>query len=82
MNKELLDEKFYEAYHNINPCQAIRKFLDEQFKDVDNAHLKALKHYIREDLATIDPITKQEHELPGMVYGMICEAWRKFLESL
>ncbi len=71
--RELIDNLFYVAYHSsLNPSAAIRTFLRETFPAVESRHLDALMHFCRPG---------QSEELPVMIYGMICEAWRQLLNE-
>jgi hypothetical protein len=71
--RELINDLFYVAYHSsLNPSAEIRTFLRRMFPAVQSKHLDALMHFCRPG---------QPEELPGIVYGMICEAWRQFLNE-
>jgi hypothetical protein len=65
---QLLQALFEAAYQSENPAHEIRNLLRENFPMTESRHLDALKHFCE----------PREGELPGMVYGMIWEAWNQF----
>jgi hypothetical protein len=71
--KTLLNTLFFVAYHSDEPARKIRVFLRENFPTTTSRHLDALMHFCRPG---------QPAELPGMVYGMICEAWKQLLDEV
>jgi hypothetical protein len=70
--RELLNTLFEIAYHSDEPARNIRVFLYSNFPAITSKHLDALLHFCRPG---------QSAELPGMVYGMIWEAWKQLLNE-
>lgn len=71
--RELLQNLFEIAYHSDEPAHNIRTFLRANFPVTQSKHLDALHHFCRSD--------QNGPELPGMVYGMIWEAWKRLLDE-
>lgn len=69
---------FFTAYHDgKKPFRAMKNFLSKYFKDHPSKHLKALHHFL--DTAGLD---SDGDETPGMIYGMITDAWDKFISEV
>jgi len=83
MNMDNLNEDFYKAYHApgglAGMVKALREFLDKLSEYKDNEHYKALLHFL--DVAD-DSAKHGNTELPGMMYGMIWNAWDKLFEVI
>ena len=84
MNTDNLNYEFYSAYH-INPLLEQAKAL-QGFLDGLPEEMKLSRHfnYLSREMTRVQrDYTRagSPDELPGMVYGMWCEAWRQLLEE-
>ena len=83
MDYKQLNEDFLKAYHEPKIKEmvlGIRKILYERLEAYSESnHYKALDHFL--DMADAIDICGG-HDLPGMLYGMISNAWDKFFEEV
>jgi hypothetical protein len=69
-----INSEFSAVFHSAQPSASIRGFLRSNFAGVNSRHLSALLHFCRPETDGL--------ELPGMVYGMIWEAWKQFVDEI
>jgi len=74
-DKEYVKEQFDIAYHSGNDQAFIENMeaFISTYLNVDNEHGKALTHFIE--------TAKETEEIPGMLFGMIHEAFNKLIEE-
>ena len=74
MDTARINEQFLKAYHSSQPGIEIREFLVVQFPNNPSRHLDALRRFCE--------VVERNPDAPGMIYGMIWEAFKMFLEEL
>lgn len=72
--REQLTEAFLRAYHMKEPGLAIKEFLDKNFPGNLSRHLAALYNFAR--------IVTENKDAPGMVWGMMNQAWTLFMNEV
>jgi chemotaxis regulatin CheY-phosphate phosphatase CheZ len=80
---ELIDILFWQNYHSQDLTVDLPKYLRETFPAVESKHLDAMHHFIdvirrSKSASNTDSIGDN---IPGMVYGFLCDAWRQFKEE-